>query len=114
MGLCEIRFAAQNFFIGSGGALDITPLGKQISGYDALDTGTFLCSPMLFDTLQSVVKDGNCSLSDGMRQLAQDRCLRALDIGEGGWQDLDTPEALAHAENTFGPHHTVTVVRLAS
>ncbi len=92
----------------------IVDIGKAIVKYDALDTGMFLCSPALFDTLQSVVKDGNCSLSDGMRQLAQDGCLRALDIGESGWQDLDTPEALAHAENTFGAHHTAIPVPLAS
>jgi choline kinase len=92
----------------------IVDIGKEIANYDALDTGMFLCSPALFDTLQSVVKDDNCSLSDGMRQLAQDRCLRAMDIGEAGWQDLDTPEALANAESTFGAHHAVTAVRLAS
>ena len=92
----------------------IVDIGKEIDKYDALDTGMFLCSPALFDRLQSVVKDGNCSLSDGMRQLAQDRCLRALDIGKAGWQDLDTPEALAHAESTFGARHTTTAVGLAS
>ncbi len=91
----------------------IVDIGKDIPNYDALDTGMFLCSPVLFDTLQSVVKDGNCSLSDGMRKLAQDRCLRALDIGEAGWQDLDTPEALAHAESSFGAHHAEIAVRLA-
>src|SRR5271157_2713225 len=57
----------------------IVDIGKDIDKYDALDTGMFLCSPALFDRLQSVVKDGDCSLSDAMRHLAQDRCLRGLD-----------------------------------
>jgi len=92
----------------------IVDIGKEIVSFDGLDTGMFLCSPALFDTLESVVKNGNCSLSDGMRQLAQHRSLRALDIGEAGWQDLDTPEALAHAENTFGAHRSKTAVPLAS
>ena len=92
----------------------IVDIGKDIAHYDALDTGMFLCNPALFDRLQSVVKDGNCSLSDGMRQLAQDRCLRAMDIGEAAWQDLDTPEALVHAESNFGAHHTATAIRWAS
>ena len=92
----------------------IVEIGKELSDYDALDTGMFLCSPALFDRLQSAAKDGNCSLSDGMRQLAQERCLRALDIGEAGWQDLDTPEALAHAESAFGGHHTAIAEGLAS
>ena len=79
----------------------IVDIGKEIARYDALDTGMFLCSPALFDRLESATKDGNCSLSDGMRQLAEERRLRALEIGEAHWQDVDTPEALAHAEGVF-------------
>ena len=60
----------------------IVDIGKEIANYDALDTGMFLCSPALFDRLESATRDGNCSLSDGMRQLARERSLRALEIGE--------------------------------
>jgi choline kinase len=80
----------------------IVDIGKEIAHYDALDTGMFLCSPSLFDRLESAIQDGNCSLSDGMRQLIQERRLRALEIGEAQWQDVDTPEALAYAEGVFG------------
>src|SRR3984893_356783 len=79
----------------------IVDIGKEIAHYDALDTGMFLCSPVLFDKLESATRNGNCSLSDGMRQLARERSLRALEIGEAHWQDVDTPEALAHAENIY-------------
>ena len=79
----------------------IVDIGKEIAHYDALDTGMFLCSPTLFDRLELAAKEGNCSLSDGMRQLIAEGRLRALEIGEGQWQDLDTPEALAHAEAVF-------------
>lgn len=79
----------------------IVDIGKEISNYDALDTGMFLCSPVLFDKLQAAVKDGTCSLSDGMRELARERSLRALEIGDAHWQDVDTPEALAFAERVF-------------
>jgi 1L-myo-inositol 1-phosphate cytidylyltransferase len=79
----------------------IVDIGKEIAHYDALDTGMFLCSPALFDRLEIAAKEGNCSLSDGMRQLIAEGRLRALEIGEGRWQDLDTPEALAHAEVEF-------------
>jgi choline kinase len=79
----------------------ILDIGKEIAHYDALDTGMFLCSPALFDRLELAIKDGNCSLSDGMRQLIAEGRLRALEIGEGRWQDLDTPEAFAHAEAVF-------------
>jgi 1L-myo-inositol 1-phosphate cytidylyltransferase len=82
----------------------IVDIGKEIANYDALDTGMFLCSPALFDRLEAATKDGNCSLSDGMRQLAAERRLRALEIGEAQWQDVDTPQALAHAEVVFVGH----------
>ena len=80
----------------------IVDIGKEIVNYDALDTGMFLCSPVLFDKLEAAKRDGNCSLSDGVRQLAGDRNLRALEIGDAQWQDVDTPQALAHAEMVFG------------
>ena len=79
----------------------IVDIGKDLARYDALDTGMFLCSPTLFDRLESAKKNGNCSLSDGMRLLAQERKLRAFDIGDGCWQDVDTPEAFAHTESIF-------------
>jgi len=79
----------------------IVDIGKEIATFDALDTGMFLCSPVLFDKLQSATRDGNCSLSDGMRQLARERNLRAFEIGQAHWHDVDTPEALAHAESAF-------------
>jgi choline kinase len=82
----------------------IVDIGKEIVSYDALDTGMFLCSPAVFDTLDAATTDGNCSLSDGMRYLARRRRLRALEVGEGRWQDLDTPEALAYAESVFDGH----------
>jgi 1L-myo-inositol 1-phosphate cytidylyltransferase len=79
----------------------IVDIGKDLARYDALDTGMFLCSPALFHWLESAKRDGSCSLSDGMRQLARERKLRAFDIGDAHWQDVDSPEALAHAESIF-------------
>src|SRR5260370_23843470 len=79
----------------------IFDIGKDLAHYDALDTGMFLCSAALFDRLESAKRDGNCSLSDGMRQLAREEKLRAFDIGDAPWQDVDSPEALAYAESIF-------------
>ena len=77
----------------------VVDIGKQIPDYDALDTGMFLCTPALFEALESSTQNGDCNLSDGMRKLASRRCLRAFDIGGGYWVDVDTPLALAHAES---------------
>jgi choline kinase len=76
----------------------IVDIGKDIPEYDAIDTGMFLCTPALFDELDAASKDGNCSLSDGMRRLASRGRLGAFEIGDARWHDLDTPEAFAHAE----------------
>jgi choline kinase len=79
----------------------VVEIGKHLSRYNALDTGMFLCSPALFNCLESANENGDCSLSDGMRKLAQQRKLRAFDIGDGHWQDVDSPEALEHVERIF-------------
>jgi len=77
----------------------IVDIGKEIAKYDALDTGMFLCTPSLFDDLERASKYGNCSLSDGMRRVIRRGCLHAREIGDAEWHDLDTPEALAHADS---------------
>ena len=88
----------------------IVAIGKEIPEYDAYDTGMFLCSPELFDVLELAKKDGNCSLSDGMRILGRRGRLRAFDIGEASWQDVDTPEALAYTESIFHSHFSLPAV----
>jgi len=82
----------------------IVDIGKQIHCYDAVDTGMFLCSPSIFDRLQACKVNDNCSLSDGMRQMAHERKLRAFNIGEGWWQDIDSPETLAYVLSVFDDH----------
>jgi len=75
----------------------IVNIGKNLESYNALDTGMFHCDPLLFCWLDAAMKDGNCSLSDGMRLMAQNGMFKAFDIGEGQWQDVDTPEAFEFA-----------------
>jgi 1L-myo-inositol 1-phosphate cytidylyltransferase len=80
---------------------NIVEIGKELSHYQALDTGMFLCSPALFDHLEAAKKQGDCSLSDGMRTLGQEGKLKGFDIGDGRWQDVDTPEACTYTEQIF-------------
>jgi len=85
----------------------IVAIGKELVDYDAFDTGMFLCSPKVFDALEAAKKDGNCSLSDGMRRLGDAGKFRAFDIGDASWQDVDTPEALAYASMVFDAHFSI-------
>jgi choline kinase len=80
----------------------IIDIGKELTRYDAVDTGMFLCTPAIFTALEQASVNDDCSLSDGMRLLAANRKLRAFDIGDAMWQDVDTPEALNFGTNVFG------------
>jgi len=84
----------------------IISIGKNLKVYDAVDTGMFLCTPAVFDALDAVIKDGNCSLSDGMQYMARNRKLRAYDIEDANWQDIDTPEMLDFAQVQLSPHYS--------
>ena len=84
----------------------IISIGKDLKVYDAVDTGMFLCTPAVFDALDAVTKDGNCSLSDGMQYMASNRKLRAYDIEDAIWQDIDTPEMLDFAQVQLSPHYS--------
>ena len=73
-------------------------IGKGLTQYDAIDTGAFLCSEEIFSYLRAAQREGDCSLSDGVRLMAADGKVRAVDIGGAWWQDVDTPEMLRRAE----------------
>jgi NDP-sugar pyrophosphorylase family protein len=52
---------------------------------DAVDTGMFLCTPAVFDALEA------------------DRKLRAYDIQDAVWQDIDTPQMLDFTQVQMSP-----------
>ena len=79
----------------------VITLGKTLETYDAIDTGIFLCPNELFDYLRGAQRKGDCSLADGVRLMASDGKVRAIDIGPAWWQDVDTPEMRAHAEENL-------------
>lgn len=85
---------------------DIVAIGKKLEEFNAVDTGVFVCTDGLMDALQLLVdRDGDASLSDGVRLLASSGHMHALDIGNGFWQDVDTPEMRAHAEEMLLEYH---------
>lgn len=82
----------------------VLTLGKHLELYDSIDTGIFLCPNELFDYLQRAKSrsgGSDCSLADGVRLMASDGKVRAIDIGPAWWQDVDTPAMLAHAEENL-------------
>jgi 1L-myo-inositol 1-phosphate cytidylyltransferase len=76
-------------------------IGKDLREFDAIDTGLFVCPLEIFDYLERSKSDdseNDCSLADAVRLMAGNDKVRAIDIGESWWQDVDTPGMLEHAE----------------
>jgi choline kinase len=76
----------------------ISDIGKDISDYNAIDTGIFLCSNALFEALETAISLGQESLSDGIRELARNQQMEATDIGDLFWQDVDNEKDLKAGE----------------
>src|SRR6266576_1274016 len=76
----------------------ILKIGKDLTVYDGIDTGLFVCPLDIFDYLERVKRNGDCRLAEGVRLMASEDKARAVDIGNAWWQDIDTPAMLACAE----------------
>jgi histidinol-phosphate aminotransferase len=77
----------------------IADIGKEIDGYDCIDTGVFRIGPELVRELERLeAAAGDCSLSDGVRALAEQGKFFGCDVGDARWIDVDTPEAFTRAE----------------
>jgi 1L-myo-inositol 1-phosphate cytidylyltransferase len=82
----------------------VAAIGKDLRAFDAIDTGLFVCPLKIFDYLERAKSDNSandCSLADGVRLMAGDGKVRAVDIGESWWQDVDTPQMLQQAEKAL-------------
>jgi choline kinase len=80
----------------------IASIGKQIPEFNCVDTGLFVCTKALMDALSECYhQGGDASLSDGVGRLAASGRMHVADIGDGFWQDIDTPEMLQYAEQTL-------------
>jgi len=90
----------------------IKDIGKQLDGYNGIDTGIFLCTPVIFDALKESIDSGNESLSAGIKILANRHKMKAFDISDKYWLDVDDNTAFKNAKsllfeklkkNTDGP-----------
>ena len=81
----------------------IVRIGKQVTQFNCVDTGVFICTLALMDAIERVyAAEGDASLSHGVQALTEAGTMRVLDVGDGFWQDVDTPEMLKHAEAVLG------------
>lgn len=80
----------------SAGRIEL--VGKVIRGFNAIDTGIFLCAPVIFDALEASQAAGDDSLSGAINVLAGWGKARTFDIEGRLWLDVDDPISLRKAE----------------
>jgi 1L-myo-inositol 1-phosphate cytidylyltransferase len=76
----------------------IEHIGKVIREFNAIDTGVFLCTPVIFDALEVSQAAGDDSISGAMNVLARRNQARSFDIQGRLWLDVDDPATLDKAE----------------
>jgi choline kinase/phosphatidylglycerophosphate synthase len=79
----------------------ILDIGKNNKNYNAYDTGIFLCSPALFSAIEESAQNGDSSLSGGIRVLASKGKVKAFDIKDNYWIDVDDEKTFKRAENSL-------------
>lgn len=72
----------------------VNAIGKDLSEWDAGDTGLFYCTGAIFSALERARDEGLHSLTDGVRECIANGAVRAVDVSGAPWLDVDTPEAL--------------------
>ncbi len=85
----------------------VIAIAKDLARYNAIDTGLFLCPNEFFEYLRCAREKGDCSLADGVRMMAADRRVRAIEIDDAWWQDVDTFEMRKRAEEVLSRRLTL-------
>jgi len=76
----------------------ISEIGKDLAGFNGIDTGIFLCSPFIFKALEKSIAQGEYSFSAGNNILAKWGKLKAININQHFWIDIDDREDLQKAK----------------
>ncbi len=76
----------------------IQKIGKVLKDYNAIDTGVFLCTPAMFDALETGFAEGDESISGAMNVLARWEKALVYEIQDRVWVDIDDPAAFSKTE----------------
>jgi 1L-myo-inositol 1-phosphate cytidylyltransferase len=78
----------------------VVDLGKGLRDWNALDTGSFWCTPATFDAITPDLRDGEAGAV--FASVARAGQLEALDVTGMRWLDVDTPGDLRDAADMIG------------
>jgi len=76
----------------------IETIGKDLSDYNCIDTGIFICNPVIFDVLEQSISQGDEGLSGGVKILAERHKMRYMLLGDNFWIDVDDKTDRRNAE----------------
>jgi len=76
----------------------IETIGKDLIDYNCIDTGIFICNPVIFDALEQSISKGDEGLSGGIKILAQRHKMRYMLLGDNFWIDIDDKRDRKNAE----------------
>ncbi len=76
----------------------IETIGKDLTDYNCIDTGIFICNPVIFDALEQSISKGDEGLSGGIKILAQRHKMRYMPLGDNFWIDIDDKTDRKNAE----------------
>jgi CDP-L-myo-inositol myo-inositolphosphotransferase len=77
---------------------EIKDIGKDLTEFNAVDTGIFLCSKQIFPVITECVKDGKEEWSDSIKKYIENHKAVPYDASASIWLDVDTKEDLKKAE----------------
>ncbi|MFQ5941686.1 MAG: sugar phosphate nucleotidyltransferase [Nitrososphaerales archaeon] len=76
----------------------IKEIGKNLKNYNGIDSGIFLCNPIIFGALEESIRKGDDTLTGGIRILAESNKMRCKIIDGNFWTDVDDDKDLKTAE----------------
>ena len=93
--LPKIRDATKVWVDGSG---FVERIGKELTRFNAVDTGVFYFTPRVFKHISACLQEGTCSITRVARlMMANGEPLFACDVSGSFWFDVDTLDDLRNA-----------------
>jgi 3-dehydroquinate synthase len=93
----------------------VTAIGRELSRFDAVDTGLFVCGSALFDALERArQRRPDADLLDAVALMAEAGRARVVYTDGLAWDDIDTPAAAIHCEMRLRRAQRVSAVKVPS
>lgn len=81
----------------------VVALGKDLTEFQYVDTGLFICSRRIFPFIEECLAEGAGTFNEVKRRwVARGHILHIFDSQGAFWMDVDTPEDLARAQEWIG------------